>query len=81
MTLSDSDIAIRILAIAESEPETDLEQIKGWIAYYDKHFDVRARSDHIATCDGVVWECDRCMADDALKRAAVFRELFGIEPA
>lgn len=81
MKISDRDIAIRLLALDECE--TTMPDTQMWLTHWEKYFDEMGSGEHAGDCPFAEVKapptCSRCVYDETMKRAAIARELFGIE--
>ena len=83
MKLSDRDIAVRLLALDESE--TTMQDTQMWLDHWNKHFNGMGLGGHAGDCERAPPElvapvtCSRCVYEETMKRVDIVRELFGIE--
>ncbi len=73
--MKDRDIALAHLAFADAESTGD---IRRFVKHWDERFDKMLAGDHSGDCTKQPFTCDRCIAEDALRFAPIYRALFNL---
>lgn len=72
--LTDLELAIRILALEEAEPDEDVD---GWIEHFNGWFPGAASEQHSGDCTNMCYTCSRCVYEHTMKRVPKYRQVFG----